>query len=168
MFQLYHISAIIRCYKNKETRYTELKVFSKIHRIKVLYKILSSKYPIRIYSVIYKLKLTARRNIWPDVRNVNTTTTTITFWFPTKQTILTREESDGSTSPSCSIHSSVSTPTYFEDNTCSPRRFQHPGWQHVLGHSTYYYGLHYQPPWTTILLHQEASYTSCNTNWRTT
>jgi hypothetical protein len=29
MFRLYHISAIIRCYNNKETRYTELKVFSK-------------------------------------------------------------------------------------------------------------------------------------------
>jgi hypothetical protein len=61
MFRLYHISAIIRCYKSKETRYTELKVFSKIYRIKVLCKILSLKYPIRICSVIYKLKLTARK-----------------------------------------------------------------------------------------------------------
>jgi hypothetical protein len=68
MVRLYHISAIIRCYKNKEIRNTELKVFSKIHRIKVLYKILSSKYPIRICSVIYKLKHTARKDIWPDVR----------------------------------------------------------------------------------------------------
>jgi hypothetical protein len=61
MFQLYHTSAIIRCCKSKETHYTELKVFSKIHRIKVLCKILSLKYPIRIYSVIYKLKLTVRK-----------------------------------------------------------------------------------------------------------
>jgi hypothetical protein len=66
MFRLNHISAIIKCYKSKETRYTELKVFSKIHRIKVLCKILSKKYtPSKTQCAKTDLSKYKVAEIWP-------------------------------------------------------------------------------------------------------